>query len=80
MKTAECRGCGEPIIWVVTAGGKKMRLDAEPTSAGQYALEYEGETATARRVGEGYTGDRYESHFATCPSADQFRRFKRPRQ
>lgn len=34
---AECRSCGEPIIWTVTARGKKMPVDVpvddEPTTS-----------------------------------------------
>jgi hypothetical protein len=30
----ECRSCGEPIIWTVTARGKKMPVDV-PTTPGE---------------------------------------------
>ena len=31
---AECRSCGEPIIWCVTKSGKKMPVDV-PNEIGQ---------------------------------------------
>jgi hypothetical protein len=60
-----------------------MPVDAEPRPDGNIKLEYEREGIFAIYVGkpdqdtlfESKTGaERYVSHFATCPNADQFRK------
>lgn len=67
-----CRGCGDEIRWVkFPASGKSMPVDAEPSSAGDVAVDVEG---NARKVGQGYSGDRYVSHFVTCARRDEFRK------
>jgi hypothetical protein len=82
-EVADCRGpngCGADIIWVKTPDGTKMMpLDAEPTSAGQWSIisrpdDSGGRKLMASRVGKDYGGDKYVSHFATCPNATKFRR------
>lgn len=54
-----CRGCGQGILWTVTANGKRMPLDPKPVSG----MDDLGEMRTVRI-----------SHFATCPKAPDFRR------
>jgi len=29
MKTGKCKGCGAPILWIKTAGGKSMPCNPE---------------------------------------------------
>jgi len=74
LQATSCRSCGAEILWVKTTKDKNMPLDAEPSGAGEFALEWEGEQAIARKVGQGYTGDRYTCHFVTCPDAKKWRR------
>jgi len=50
-----------------------MPVDAEPDSAGKFVLEGDGDTVHAR-FRPGYSGPRHQSHFSTCPNADQHRR------
>lgn len=72
MKIDSCRSCQAPIIWSVTRKGKRMPLDAEPTSRGKFVLEGEDDDGAPQAVFMGdrpYTGDRYESHFGSCPQA-----------
>lgn len=66
-----CRSCGAPIVWAVTAAGKRMPLDAEPVYAiGSGVVSLNGdEVAVVERP-----RPLYVSHFATCPNADQHRR------
>lgn len=54
---SHCKACRAPIVWVETPGGKKAPLDATPI----VGLDVNGEQ---RRI--------YISHFATCPSRNQF--------
>lgn len=69
---ATCKFCGEEIIWTVTRKGKKMPVDAEPVSKGKFILDPENELGDVPAVFIGdkdkYTGERYDSHFETCPA------------
>jgi len=65
---AKCKGCGAEINWI-KLNGKIIPIDIKPK------LVYVGCNA-------GYTNiiwelkQGYESHFATCPKADEFRKIK----
>ncbi|MFH0958163.1 MAG: hypothetical protein V1897_05610 [Pseudomonadota bacterium] len=59
---SKCKKCGGDIKWCMMASGAKMPLDAKPKKFIQV------------KEGIGEVIDVYESHFATCPAADQFRR------
>jgi hypothetical protein len=79
VRVSTCRSCHAEIIWCRTARGKKMPLDAEPTSAGAFVIEHEdsNDPLTRRLPNDAaatYTGDRYEAHWATCPNADEYRK------
>ena len=82
MRNGQCRGCGAPIVWIRTTGGKSMPCDAEPVlyrkkarAAGKIitpngmVLSCELGVAPCEADGAGYV-----SHFATCPAAEKFRR------
>lgn len=76
MTPKPCRSCGAPLIWGVTAQGKRMPVDAMPQK--RITLEparpgHEDLPPLAEVV------DTYVSHFATCPNADQHRK-KAPAQ
>lgn len=79
-RIAKCRSCGALIFWARTSSGKSMPIDAMPTSDGNIELGTDPgtmETTAHVRDGswpEGLTGERYTSHFATCPQAAQHRR------
>lgn len=70
--SAKCKSCGAPIIWRVTEGGKSIPVDAEPSADGN--LIFFG--TSAHPVPKLWTGDRYKSHFATCPNAAKHRKPK----
>lgn len=72
-RVAECRSCKEPMIWARTGRGKKIPLDAEPSSAGNFVLEGDAQDPMTHMADPTYTGDKYTSHFATCPNASNFR-------
>lgn len=83
MANTPCRSCGAQMIWAITETGKKMPVDAEPSSAGEFVLFWiESENTpqvrslvsierNGRPMGE-WDGN-YSSHFATCPNAGQHR-------
>ena len=84
MKKATCRGCGAPIVWIRTAGGKSMPCDAEPVlykerkgAAGKIVTP-NGEVLSCDLDVEPdeATGIGYISHFVTCPQAERFRKRK----
>ena len=79
---AICKGCGAEIIWIKTKSGKAMPCDPQKIpyktlvpdrTIGQTLVLPDGRIA----VGE-YDADSdqygYISHFATCPSANVFRK------
>lgn len=83
---ARCRSeaCQAPIIWVKTAMGGAMPIDAVEVPVGVRVIRMELsflevddgniviEDGIARTVTAG-TG-RYRSHFASCPDADGWRK------
>jgi len=85
--TSICRACSAKIIWAVTPAGKRMPVDAKPSADGKLILSAQvgpqgikindpplviDERTVDQDGPKG--GDRYISHFATCPAADRFRR------
>lgn len=86
--TTVCRGCGKPIIWIRTHGGKKMPIDID---AVPFIADRSGTEIFVRRDGSVTVGRRaehqdnqaeigYTSHFATCPKADAFRKSEERRK
>ena len=77
---AECRSCHEPIRWVKTRKKKNMPIDDQEDPEGRFVINGETEEGvpTVGYLGEDeakvYSGPRYQSHFKTCPNADQHRR------
>lgn len=68
MSPSTCRSCGARILWVRTATGKAMPLDALPRADGNVVVE--GGQAVLLPRGEHRGGVKhYVSHFATCPQA-----------
>lgn len=85
-----CRSCHAEIWWAVTAGGKRMPVDSEPTPDGNVIVVGTDPGSTTEAVPQvrvlagpavstGTLFDevdqpRYTSHFATCPNADTHRK------
>lgn len=75
--SAECRSCGEPILWLeMRTTGRRMPVDVEPRAAGTIVIEAGMAIVLPPAERDRYTGDRYVPHWATCPHADQHRRAK----
>ena len=55
-----CSSCSAPIVWFVTAAGKRMPVDEATTQPTDAAHQLDLK--------------RHKSHFATCPNANQHRR------
>lgn len=58
-ETFHCRSCGAAIVWMKTATGKNMPVDAD-------TVKPDGPSVFDPKV--------HTSHFATCPHAAQHRR------
>jgi hypothetical protein len=75
-----CRSCGAPVLWAVTAEGKRMPVDAEPTPAGNLVVDQTAQPWTVRVVppDDLLAGDppRYLPHWATCPHANEHRKLR----
>ena len=74
---SDCRSCDAPIFWVkMAATGKKMPLDPHPRADGNIVLlatsDPDGTPLAEYSSGQApisWSGERYASHFATCPHA-----------
>lgn len=83
---SKCKSCGAEIVWIRTAGGKNMPLNAEKhyfhrwTDGDLHPRETFFTESGAAFAGYGTVKEDPEamegrvSHFATCPFADQHRR------
>lgn len=82
MRIGKCRGCGAPIVWIGTPGGKAMPCDANPVvyreraGASGKIVTPNGEVLSCDLDvdSDEATGIGYVSHFSTCPQAKKFRR------
>lgn len=81
MKPTLCRSCSAPIVWCLTAAGKRIPVDRVPVAGGNLKLTVEADgTTRAEAAGEpelfaSFDEDdrRYVAHFTTCPEADEWR-------
>jgi hypothetical protein len=72
-----CRSCGQKVQWVMTEKGRRMPVDLQPVYAGNIILkDRSGNVPLAIYVKPDPQFKRYISHFATCPSADKWRKKK----
>ncbi len=71
-----CRSCGARVRWAVTPAGKRMPVDPEPVEGGNLLLSLD-DPPVARVVDPSQLviddGQRFRSHFASCPNADAHR-------
>lgn len=67
-------GCGARIRWPRNPKTKRgMPVDYEPRADGNIAIEGNFAIVLSPKAATEYQGDKYVSHFATCPVAPQFR-------
>ena len=57
-RVVTCRSCGEYIVFLKTATGKSMPVDADSVDEGDDQFDH----------------TKHVSHFATCPDAGKFRK------
>ena len=82
MRNGKCKGCGAPIVWIGTPGGKSMPCDPDPvlyrarSGAPGKIVTPNGEVLSCDldAAPEAATGVGYITHFSTCPQAGQFRK------
>lgn len=68
----DCRSCGEPIRFAKTKAGKLIPIDVLPDSSGN--IVFEGDVAIILPDPEKYEGEKFVSHFVTCPDAERWRK------
>lgn len=92
QEESKCRSCGAPVIWIKTKLNKRMIVDAEPVWIkkdyhGYPFFHLDGSQVSGILAGDADDDpdvkfiEAYQSHFATCPDADKFRKprkHKRP--
>ena len=82
MRNGTCRGCGAPIVWIGTPGGKSMPCDHDPVlyraraGAPGKIVTQNGEILSCdiNVAPNDATGVGYITHFSTCPQAGKFKR------
>jgi hypothetical protein len=79
--TAVCRSCGAELFYAVTAGGKRIPLDAEPHPEGNIAVtrlkdrtQAQTLSGTELHLARSMGNVLYRTHFATCPDHALWRR------
>jgi hypothetical protein len=78
---ANCKYCGEGIIWAKTASGRMTPMDHSPVDDGEWTLDFNGSTDPPRaRRAEAGTELRYKPHWATCTAAQKAREDARRRR
>lgn len=68
-----CQACAAPIMFLPTATGKRIPLNAAPAPTGNMVIR-DGVAGVARADEVVSNVPRYLSHFVTCPDAAKFRR------
>jgi hypothetical protein len=76
-----CDSCSAPVIWAVTALGKRVAIDVQLSSTGSLVLCYEvdqlGRAVSGQQVVVApvdYNGPRWVNHHAVCPKAAGWQR------
>lgn len=64
-----CKSCGAHVVWGMTEDRKFVPFQADPD--GDWIVTPDGD---AVRAGMFDDGQRYASHFAICPDAEEWRR------
>lgn len=72
MGMGTCRSCFRRVVWAKKADGRDHPLDQVPPSEGNIRI-----VDGVIHIGKKGTGP-YQSHFATCAQAGQWRDGKRP--
>ncbi len=72
-----CKTCGAPLIFALTAKGRRMPLDPDPVAGGNLLLTQEAtelRAAVVDSLSQPVARPLYRSHFAVCPGAATHRR------
>lgn len=74
-RVAKCGSCRAPIVWALTAAGRKMPVDAVPVDDGDFIMGPDDTIVKIQPFAEVPLGvDRFTSHFVTCPDRDEWRK------
>ena len=74
VQRVHCRSCGVVIVWAKTRNGKFIPIETTAVANGNIALSKEGTKLVADYVDEAFSGQRFISHFVSCPSAKEWRK------
>lgn len=71
MRIAKCKGCGADIGWVKMRTGGVMPIDPEPLKVVVVRKELHSDEAPGSLI------TAYNTHWASCPKADTFKKEKK---
>lgn len=79
----ECKSCKAPVLWAKWPRTQKwMPVDVKPVAEGDIILRHRKSEnlllAEKLEVGSEVTGNRYLSHFSTCPNSKENRSQRAP--
>lgn len=77
MTESTCTGCGKPVRWVITEGGRRMPLDPDPVPEGNVVpVMVDGHRRARVLTGDElpYEGEAWQTHFRSCRAAPEFRK------
>jgi len=79
--SSNCRSCGSPIRWCITAANRKrMPVDVDPVDDGNIWIDHTEQGTPIIQVALNASGVpasvplRYQSHYVSCPQADAWRK------
>lgn len=67
MRQATCRSCGAAIVWMTTAAGRNIPIDADSIDEAEVEHDEQRRPLFDPKAG-------HVAHFATCPHAELHRR------
>ena len=78
-RTAPCRSCGAPVVWVRWPSGRRCPLDAQPRPDGNIVVDADG-VAGYVPADDAAWDPRFVSHVASCAISRDWRRAPRPQE
>lgn len=74
VQVTRCRSCDESIVWMKTAAGKNIPVDADSIDEDTLEFVHNEQAGRPDYRSPVFDPDEHVTHFRTCPNADEHRR------